>query len=187
MPRAGHSFLSSVLHHRWRVHPHFLHDLSRFGGATSIQVFSFIGICFHRNLFSATMRPHRRLGGNDHPLDSAGHVRDWAPPGWHWEVLPSGRRSLVRNQGPVVDPELIWWRSRGPGSVQREPAPEEVVRRRVREEDEHVRRYMVALDVRFSNTWQFLQGSHPSYDPVMVPSLWVFTARGSWPERRRPF
>ena len=57
--------------------------------------------------------------------------------------------------------------------------PEEVVRRRVREEDEHVRRYMVALDVRFSNTWQVLQGSHPSYDPVMVPSLWVSTARAS--------
>jgi hypothetical protein len=35
-----------------------------------------------------------------------------------------------------------------------------VVRRCVREEDKHVRRYMVALDVRFSNTWQFLQGSH---------------------------
>jgi hypothetical protein len=130
--------------------------------------------------------PRRRLGGTDRGLGSAGHVRDWAPPGWHWEVLPSGARRLVRKQGLVVDPELLWWRSRGPLSVQREPAPEEVVRRRVREEDEHVRRYMVALDVRFSNTWQFLQGSHPSYDPVMVPSVWVFTARGSGPESRRP-
>ena len=100
--------------------------------------------------------PRRRLGGNDHGLGSAGHVRDWAPPGWHWEVLPSGTRSLVRNPGLVVDPELLWWRSRGPLSVQREPAPEELVRRRVGEEDEHVRRYMVALDVRFSNTWQCL-------------------------------
>lgn len=107
------------------------------------------------------------------------HVRDWAPPGWHWEVLPSGARSLVRNRAPVVDPELLWWRSRGPLSVRRQPAPSEVVRRRVREEDEHVRRYMDALDVRFSNTWQVLQGSHPSYDPVMVPSLWVSTARAS--------
>ena len=81
--------------------------------------------------------------------------------------------------GPVVDPELLWWRSRGPLSVRRQPAPPEVVRRRVREEDEQVRRYMDALDVRFSNTWQVLQGSHPSYDPVMVPSLWVSTARAS--------
>ena len=85
----------------------------------------------------------------------------------------------MRNEGPVVDPEVLWWQSHGPLSVQREPAPAEVVRRRVREEDEHVRRYMVALDVRFSNTWQFLQGSHPSYDPMMVPSLWVSTARTS--------
>jgi hypothetical protein len=121
--------------------------------------------------------PRRRLGGEN--LLEWRHVRDWAPPGWHWEVLPSGARSLVRNQAPVVDPELLWWRSRGPLSVRRQPAPAEVVRRRVREEDEHVRRYMVALDVRFSNTWQVLQGSHPSYDPVMVPSLWVSTARAS--------
>jgi hypothetical protein len=121
--------------------------------------------------------PRRRLGGDN--LLERHHVRDWAPPGWHWEVLPSGARSLVRNRAPVVDPELLWWRSRGPLSVRRQRAPEEVVRRRVREEDKHVRRYMVALDVRFFNTWQVLQGSHPSYDPVMVPSLWVSTARAS--------
>ena len=53
------------------------------------------------------------------------------------------------------------------------------MRRRVREEDEHVHRYMAAMDVRFSNTWQVLSGDHPSYDPVMVPSLWVSTARTS--------
>ena len=113
------------------------------------------------------MHPSRRLGGGG-LLDQRGHVRDWAPPGWHWEVLPSGARILVRNPGPVVDPELLWWRSRGPLSVRRQPAPSEVVRRRVREEDEHVRRYMDALDVRFSNTWQVLQGSRLSYDPVIV-------------------
>ena len=129
------------------------------------------------------MRPHRRLGGNDQGLGSAGHVREWAPSGWHWEVLPSGARNLVWNRGLVVDPELLWWRSHGPQSVQREPGPEDVVRHRVREEDEHVRCYMVALDNMFSNTWQFLQGSHPSYVPVMVPSLWVSTARGSGPRR----
>ena len=103
------------------------------------------------------------------------HVRDWAPLGWYWVVLPSGERSLVRSQ-PVVDPNLIWWRSRGPVTVRRLEDPAEVVRHRVSEEDEHVRRYMVALEGRFDNTWQVLQGSHWSYDPVMVPSLWVSTA-----------
>ena len=54
----------------------------------------------------------------------------------------------------------------------------EVVRHRVSEEDAHVRRYLFALYHRsFSNTWQVLRGSHWSYDPVMVPSLWVSTAR----------
>ena len=85
---------------------------------------------------------------------------------------------MVRNpaSGPVVDPDLLLWRSRGPHSVQMEPAPLEVVRRRVREEDEHVHLYMAAMDVGFSNTWQVLWGDHPSYDPVMVPSLWLSTA-----------
>ena len=119
--------------------------------------------------------PHRRLGGDN--LLERRHVRDWAPPGWHWEVLPSRAQSLVTNPGLVVDPELLWCWSHGPLSVKRERAPAEVIRRRVREEDEHVRRYVDALAVRFSNTWQVLQGSHPKYDPVMVPSLWVSTAR----------
>ena len=120
-------------------------------------------------------------------MDGTMDVRDWAPPGWHWEVPPSGVRRLVRNEGTIVDPELLWWRSRGPRRVQRVPAPEELVRRRVKAEDEHVRRYMVALDVCPSNTWQHLQGSHISYDLVWVPSLWVFTARGMFPAVRRPF
>ena len=63
--------------------------------------------------------------------------------------------------------------------MQREPAPPEVMRRRVREEDEHVHHYMAAMDVRFSNTWQVLLEDHPSYDPMMVPSFWVSTARTS--------
>ena len=83
---------------------------------------------------------------------------------------------MVRSQ-PVVDPILVWWRSRGQVTVPRLPDTAEVVRHRVREEDQHVRRYMVALDGRFDNTWQVLQGSHWSYDPMMVPSLWVSTAR----------
>ena len=87
------------------------------------------------------------------------HVRDWAPPGWYWEVLPARGPSLVRNQ-PVVDPILVWWRSRGPVTVLRLPDTAEVVRHRVSEEDEHVRRYMDALEGRFDNTWQVLQGSH---------------------------
>ena len=61
--------------------------------------------------------------------------------------------------------------------TQRLEDPVEVVRHRVSEEDAHVRRYLVALEHMFSNTWQVLQGSHWSYDPVMVPSLWVSTAR----------
>ena len=58
----------------------------------------------------------------------------------------------MRNPGPIIDPEFLWWRSRGSLSVRREPAPPEVVRRCVREEDEHIRCYMAAMDVRFSNT-----------------------------------
>ena len=77
---------------------------------------------------------------------------------------------------PVIDPDLLCWRSRGPVTVRRLSSPAEVVRHCVSEEDEHVRRYMVALEGRFDNTWQVLQGSHWS-DPVMVPSLWVSTAR----------
>ena len=88
--------------------------------------------------------PHPRLRrGGEHLLDEMRNVRDWAPPGW---------RHLVRNPGLVVDPELLWWRSCGPQSVQREPTPEEVVHCRVREEDEHVRRYVNALDARFSTS-----------------------------------
>ena len=119
--------------------------------------------------------PRHRLGGGGR-LDQRGHVRDWAPPGWYWEVLPFGGRRLVRSQ-PVVDPNIVWWRSCGPVTVPRLPDTAEVVRHRVSEEDEHVRRYMVALKGRFDNTWQVLQGSHWSYDPVMVPYLWVSTAR----------
>src|SRR4051812_7707633 len=90
--------------------------------------------------------PHpRRRRVREHLLDGMGDLRDWAPPGWHWEVIFEERR-LVRNLGPVVDLDLLWWRTRGPQSVQRRPALEWIVRRRVREEDEHVRRYLVALD-----------------------------------------
>ncbi|XP_044950386.1 uncharacterized protein LOC123400053 [Hordeum vulgare subsp. vulgare] len=61
--------------------------------------------------------PRRRIGGG-HLLDMRQRVRDWAPPDWHWEELPSEARSLVRNQAPVVDTELLWWWSRGPQRVQ---------------------------------------------------------------------
>ena len=101
--------------------------------------------------------PRRRLGGGG--LLDQGHVRDWVPPGLYWEVLPSGGRRLVRRQ-PVVDPILVWWRSRGPVTVVRHPDTAEVVRHCVSKEDEHVHRYMVALEGRLDNTWQVLQGSH---------------------------
>ena len=58
---------------------------------------------------------------------------------------------MVRRQ-PVVGPILFRWRSRGPVTVLRLPDTAEVVRHRVSEEDEHVRRYMVALEGRFDNT-----------------------------------
>ena len=82
----------------------------------------------------------------------------------------------MRSQ-PVVDLNLLWWRSRGPVTVPKLSDTMEVVRHRVSKEDEHVCCYMVALEGRFDNTWQVLQGSHWSYDHVMVPSLWVSTAR----------
>ena len=52
---------------------------------------------------------------------------------------------------------------------------------RVREEDEHVHRYMATMDVRFSNTWQVLWEDDRRYDPMMVPSVWVSTARAQEP------
>jgi len=121
-------------------------------------------------------------------LSNRGSVRDWAPPGWHWEVLPSGTRSLVRIPGDVVDPDLVWWKSRGPNAVEREPAPDAVVRRRIREEDEHVRRYLTLLERQYCNIWQVLQRVpfHPSYVPVMVPALWVRCAPRSAPRGLGP-
>ena len=123
-----------------------------------------------------------------HLLDT-GSVRDWAPPGWHWEVS-SGTRSLVRNPGDVVDPDLVWWPSRGPALVQRPPAPEVEVRRRIREEDEHVRRYLVRLDTQavHDNMWYTLHRDppHVSIAPVMVPYLWVQAAGRSAPRGLGP-
>ena len=58
---------------------------------------------------------------------------------------------------PVVDPILVWWRSLGTVMVPRLPDTAEVVRHRVSEEDEHVRRYMVALEGRFDNTCRFFR------------------------------
>ena len=104
-------------------------------------------------------------------------------------MLPSGR-SLVRNPGDVVDPDLLWWRSSGPRSVQREPAPEEVVRRRIREEDKHVCRYMYLLDTPavYDSRWSILHRvpSHVIYDPVMVPVLWMRSAGRSAPRGLGP-
>ena len=103
-------------------------------------------------------------------------------------MLPSGTRSLVRNLGDVVDPDLVWWRSRAPRSVPREPAPEEVVRQRIREEDEHVRRYVHLLERERNNNWMILSRDpyHVSYDPVRVPYLWMRSARDSAPRGLGP-
>ena len=62
---------------------------------------------------------------------------------------------MVRSR-PIIDPNLLLSRSRGPVTVPRLSDTAEVVRYRVSEEDEHVRRYMVALEGRFDNTWQVL-------------------------------
>ena len=135
------------------------------------------------------MPPRRRggFGGGTHLLDRTVTVYDWAPPGWHWEVLPSGRRSLVRILGPAHDPDLLWWHSLGPRQFQREQAPREVILRRIREEDEHVRRYVVWLETSYSETWSFIQRDpyHVSFSPVRVPYLWMVSARGQPGNRRR--
>ena len=125
-------------------------DLSYFEHVTFVVIFLVKAIIPASTSTVPILHPRRRLGGG-HLLDQSGPVRDWAPPGWYWEVLPSRGRRLVRSQ-PVVDPILVWWRSRGPVRVPRLPDTAEVVRHRVSEEDEHVRRYMVALEGRFEHT-----------------------------------
>ena len=79
---------------------------------------------------------------------------------------------------------------RGPLSFQREPAPEEVVRRRIREENEHVNRYVFMLDTPavYDSRWMVLHWypSHVSIAPVMVPTLWVRSAGRSAPRGLGP-
>ena len=94
----------------------------------------------------------------------------------------------MRNPGDVVDSNLLRWQSCGARSVPREPGPEEVVLRHIREEDEHVHRYMYLLDRQYNNTWSFLQRvpPHMSCDVVRVPYLWMRSARGSAPRGSGP-
>ena len=127
-------------------------------------------------------RRHGGFGGGTHLLDRTVTVYDWAPPGWHWEE--SGERRLVRNPGPVRDPDLVWWKHHGPGYDQREPATEEDIRRRIRDEDAHVLRYMSLLSTTPDRTWNMLQRDpNPSmtYYPVRVPVLWRRSAPRSAP------
>ena len=138
-------------------------------------------------------RPHPRLQRGAHLLDDIGDVRDWAPPGWHWEVSPSGGRSLMRISGPATDPDHIWWQPMGPGPnqywCQRERAPKEVVRHRIREEDAHIRRYLAELDRNYSNTWSFIQrvpNPNMSFAPVRVPYIWACSAPRSGPRGLGP-
>ena len=61
---------------------------------------------FHQKFYPMHLVPRRRPVRDDvQPT----HVRDWAPPGWHWEVLLGGARRLMRNlaPGPVVGPDLV--------------------------------------------------------------------------------
>src|SRR3954468_23486587 len=46
----------------------------------------------------------RRTG--EHLLDGMRNIRNWAPPGWHWEVISEARR-LVRN--PVLSSTRIFF------------------------------------------------------------------------------
>ena len=131
------------------------------------------------SLFPAKMPRQRRIPGLA-PVEEVRDVRDWV-------VSPSGERSsLVRIPGPATDPDHIWWQPMGSGSHpdqvwwQREQAPELVIRRRIRDEDAHVRRYLSDLDRNFSNTWSFIQrvpNPNMSYAPVRVPFLWARSAR----------
>ena len=127
-------------------------------GVTFVVIFLVKAIIPASTSTMPTPHPRRRLDGG-RVLDHMGHVRDWAPPGWYWEALPTEGRRLVRSQ-TVVDPNLLWWRSRGPVMVQRLEDLVDVVRHRVSEEDAHVCHYLFALEHRpFSNTWQVLRGS----------------------------
>jgi hypothetical protein len=74
--------------------------------------------------------------------------------------------------------EVVWARRDAKGG-----GPEEVVHRRIREKDEHVRCYLYLLDRFPDRAWSILLGSHISYDPVSVPYLWFVSARGSAPGR----
>ena len=127
------------------------------------------------SLFPATMPRQRRIPGPT-PVEEVRDVRDWAPPGWHREVSPSGEHILVRIPSPATDPDHIWWQPMGPGSHpdqvwwQREQAPEMVIRRRIRDEDAHVYRYLTMDLDNCSNTWSFIQripNPHMSYAVVV--------------------
>ena len=78
----------------------------------------------------------------------------------------------------------------GPHSFQRELVPEEVVRRRISEEDEHVNRYVFMLDTPavYNSRWMVLHRdpSHVSIAPVMVPALWVRSSGRSAPRGLGP-
>ena len=85
---------------------------------------------------------------------------------------------MVRISGDVVDLDIRWRNSCGPNSVQREPTPQDVVRRRIREEDKHVCRYIYRLETQalYNSRWQVmyrLPNTRSSFSPVMVPVLWV--------------
>ena len=99
------------------------------------------------------------------------------------------RRRALRPAGVCAEEDGVDARREGGGgarSFQREPTPPEEVAQRIAAEDEHVRRYMYALDTMLYRTgWSVMQGSHVSYAPVTVPWLWGFTRRGSGPGRRR--
>ena len=90
----------------------------------------------------------------------------------------------MSDPGRIVDPDLLWWY--WPRNVQRAPAPEEVVRRRIREEDEHVLRYMYLFDNTNNRRWSLLQNPYDASESLMVPALWKQSVRGSAPRGLGP-
>ena len=64
-------------------------DMSYFEHVTFVVIFLVKAIILASTSTMPIPHPCRRLGGG-HLLDQRGHVRDRVPPGWYWEVPPTG-------------------------------------------------------------------------------------------------
>ena len=57
--------------------------------------------------------PRRRVSGG-HLRHQMGHVRDWAPPGWYWEALPTGGAGWWGAILSLTQTVAVAWASDGP-------------------------------------------------------------------------